>query len=296
MSCIEDGGNLAMKDNRPFRLGRIDYANAWPLFHYISEETADGLEIVRDVPSGLNRALQTGDIDMSAISSFSYAENADRYYILPELSVSSPSRVNSILLFLNKPLDEVLCGTIAVTNTSATSVNLLRVLMEQRFGGAPTYVAQPPNLDAMLAKADAALLIGDPAIRASWQQRGGTVLDLGELWRNWTGHGMTFALVAVRRELAPSAAHVIERIYRAMQDSKRRSLQELEPLVSKARTLIGGTAEYWHRYFTELKFDFGPREQAGLQLYYDYAYELGLLKRKVKMEYWPTISAVQVNE
>lgn len=294
MSCTRDGGNLAMKHNRPFRLGRIDYANAWPLFHYIQDE--NGLEIVRDVPSGLNRALQAGDIDMSAISSFSYAANAEHYYLLPDLSVSSPSRVNSILLFLNKPLERVLQGTIAVTDTSATSVNLLRILMERHFGGSPHYVAEPPDLDTMLAKADAALLIGDPAIKASWQQRGGTVLDLGELWRTWTGHGMTFALVAVRRDMPPSAAHVIERTYRAMQDSKRRSLHNLSPLVTKACTLIGGTAEYWHRYFTELKFDFGTSEQAGLQLYFDYAYEMGLLERKVKMEYWPTTSAVQVNE
>ncbi|WP_036709819.1 menaquinone biosynthetic enzyme MqnA/MqnD family protein [Paenibacillus pinihumi] len=283
-----------MEASRPFRLGRIDYANAWPIFHYIGDP--DGVEVISKLPSGLNKALSEGELDMAAISSFSYAQNAGDYLIVPDLSVSSPRRVNSILLFLKKPLEQVLQGKIAVTNASATSVNLLKIIMKRYYEAAPEYVTQPPSLEAMLAESDAALLIGDDAIRASWENTRYEVLDLGELWRNWTGYGMTFALVAVRKSAAFAEPGTLAKVYQVLRESKRRSLVNLEPLVSKACTLIGGTADYWYRYFTELNYDFGPAQQAGLQLYFNLASELGLLPHKVEMEYWTNPSAVQVNE
>ncbi|MBJ6363528.1 menaquinone biosynthetic enzyme MqnA/MqnD family protein [Paenibacillus sp. GCM10012307] len=283
-----------METSRPFRLGRIDYANAWPIFHYFGD--MGGVEVVSELPSSLNQALFAEELDMSAISSFSYAQNADNYLILPDLSVSSPRRVNSILLFLKKPLEHVLRGKIAVTNTSATSVNLLKMIMKRYYEASPAYVTQPPSLEAMLADSDAALLIGDHAIKASWENSRYEVLDLGELWRNWTGYGMTFALVAVRKSAALAAPATLARVYQALWESKQRSLVNLEPLVRKACTLIGGTADYWYRYFTELNYDFGPAQQAGLQLYFNLANELELLPHKVEMEYWTNPSAVQVNE
>ncbi|RAP76387.1 menaquinone biosynthesis protein [Paenibacillus montanisoli] len=285
--------------NRPITVGRIDYANVWPIFHYAEQQLPqERFRIEKRVPAALNKALRQGEVDITSMSSYAYAENASDYLLLPNLSVSAKGRVNSILLFLKKPLEEVLKGRIAMTATSATSVNLLKILMKLYYNSEPSYVTMEPNLDEMLAEADAALLIGDTAIHASWanKERGLTVIDLGELWRNWTGYGMTFALVAVRKEIAAADPEAVSTVLHALTESKERSLSNLQPLVDKACALLGGDAAYWSRYFKELHYNFGTDEQAGLTLYFDYAHQLGLLPHEVQMQFFTDHAALKVNK
>ncbi|MFC4808491.1 menaquinone biosynthetic enzyme MqnA/MqnD family protein [Paenibacillus sp. GCM10023250] len=288
-----------METNRPITVGRIDYANVWPIFHYAEEQLpTDRFRIEKRVPAALNRALKQGEIDITSMSSFAYAEHADRYLLLPDLSVSAKGRVNSILLFLKKPLEDVLTGRIAMTATSATSVNLLKILMKLYYRAEPSYVTMEPSLDDMLAEADAALLIGDTAIHASWankqKDRGLTVIDLGALWNSWTGYGMTFALVAVRKEVAERDPGAVADVLRALTASKERSLRDLKPLVNKACAQLGGEPSYWNRYFQELHYNFRSDEQAGLSLYFDYAHQLGLLPHEVRMRFFEDHAALKV--
>jgi chorismate dehydratase len=272
-----DGGGRG----RPLRIGRIEYTNAWPVFHHFD---AAGLsvpaETVQDVPASLNRRLAGGDIDIAAISSFAYGLHADRYYLLPDLSVSARGRVQSILLFMKEPLERVVRGKIAVTTTSATSVALLKIIMERFYGGRPIYEEAEPSLERMLERADAALLIGDHAIRASWQPHGYRVLDLGDVWHLWTGRWMTFAVWAVRKETAEACPEAVAEIAAALVASKERSLRDLSPVVERAVERIGGTADYWRGYFGNLRYDFGSEQRAGLALYFRYARELGLIDRE----------------
>ncbi|MBB6735756.1 menaquinone biosynthesis protein [Cohnella sp. CBP 2801] len=272
----------------PLRIGRIDYANVWPVFHEFRPERLEcRSELVYGMPAELNRMLRTGEIDVSAVSSFAYGLNADDYWLLPDLSVSSFGRVQSLLLFVKSPMEKVRFGKIAMTTTSATTVNLLKIVMEKFYGGRPVYETAEPDLDAMLERADAALLIGDHAIRASWREHGYRVLDLGDLWRLWTGHGMTYAVWAVRRDSARRHPEAVGEIYRALLASKRRSAENPEPLVSEAVRRIGGTESYWRCYFAGLSHDFGAKQRAGLSLYFQYARELGLLAEPVSLTDWP---------
>jgi len=229
------------------------------------------------LPAALNRKLQAGDIDMAAISSYAYGISSDSYYVLPNLSVSAFGRVQSILLFLKSPLERVLHGKIALTTASATSVNLLKIIMEKFYGGKPTYEDAEPSLENMLQNSDAALLIGDHAIRASWTEHGYRVLDLGEIWNLWTGHWMTFALWAVRKDAAHRDPESFQAIYEALIDSKGKSSRDMGPVIRKAMDQIGGNEAYWQSYFSHLCHDFGPDQKAGLQLYFQYARELGLM-------------------
>lgn len=274
---------------RPISIGKIQYTNAWPIFHHfdpaaLSYET----QMYTDMPATLNRKLRAGDIDMAAISSYAYGLSSDSYYLLPNLSVSSFGRVQSILLFLKSPLEKVIHGKIALTTTSATSVNLLKIIMEKFYGGKPTYEDAEPSLEKMLENADAALLIGDHAIRASWLKHGYKVLDLGELWNLWTGHWMTYALWAVHKEMAHRSLEAIWGIYEGLLESKARSSRDLEPIISMAIRQIGGTSEYWSHYFQHLCHDFGTEQKAGLQLYFQYARELGLMTDEVNLSELPS--------
>src|SRR5258707_8834665 len=113
----------------------------------------------------MNAALLVGEIDISNVSSVAFGQHAREWLLVPHLSVAAHGRVESVLLFSWhadwRGLDE---GAIAVSSDSATSVALVKLLAEQRYGARPRYVATTPDLDAMLAEHDAALLIGDIAL------------------------------------------------------------------------------------------------------------------------------------
>lgn len=277
-------------DKPSIRIGRIDYTNVWPIFfHFQPKGTSIPTEMIPAVPSTLNQAMREGNIDMGPISAYAYGVSSRDYALFPDLSVSALNKVNSILLFLKKPLNEVLEGKIALTTTSATSINLLKIIVAKQYKKNPEYIAMDPDLDEMMKEADAALLIGDHAIRSYWsneQDPRYEVLDLGEMWYNWTGHWMTFAVWAVRKEAILKHPHDISLIVDAFRDSKLRSLADPEPLVQDAVKQLGGTEEYWRYYFKELNYDFGPEQQKGLQLYFEYAYELGLIDHKVQLDIW----------
>lgn len=282
---------------RPIIVGGIDYANAWPLFYGLETyPPGHPYELVSKVPSKLNALLRQGELDVSAISSFSYGQYSSQYVLLPGLSVGTAGKVHSILLFLKEPIDTIKPRRIAVTTTSETSVNLLKIIMTMRYECEPEYVSAEPDLDAMLADSDAALLIGDPAIQASWRNTCYQVMDLGEQWNSWTGLGMTYAVVAAAKGAATEAKDAILSVYAALRDNMNRNCGNPEPLVSLACERIGGSPAYWHTYFRTLQYDFGPKLQEGLRLYFRYAKELGLLRHDVRLDFMEEQSPQKVKE
>ncbi|WMT43478.1 menaquinone biosynthesis protein [Paenibacillus sp. D2_2] len=285
------------RENEDILIGKIKYTNCWPMFHHFKPDAlSQKSRLVTEVPSILNRRMLEGSLDISPVFSFAFGYGAEQFVLLPDLSVSSNGQVNSILLFSRKPPEQIRNGVIALTNTSATSVNLLKIIMEKAYGGSPTYWDSEPDLDLMMANSDAALLIGDNAISASWSNEEFIVTDLGEVWKQWTGYGMTFAVWAVQRSFAEDQPELLTEVSRAFQESKHQSLRDLSPLVEEACSEIGGTREYWRHYFNNLSYDFNEPMQKGLAMYFSYAYELGLLKHKVQMNVWNENMLTRVKE
>lgn len=286
-----------MTNHLPIRIGEINFANAWPIFYnFPHEHFKDEIEFVSQVPTSLNLALAKNEIDLAAISSFAYGEDFSKYLLFPDLSVSAFGEVQSLLLFYSKALNDLGHGTIALPTTSATSVNLLKILLTKFSGINPQYQYAAPVLNDMMEHAEAALLIGDDAIKANWSKHSYKVADLGEMWRRATGKWMSFAVWAVRKQVVQEQPELVARIYKAFIYSKQQSLANLNPLITQAQQTIGGNAAYWQRYFTQLKYDFGHEQWEGLQLYYDYAYELGLLKQKVPIQIWQDTKLNRVKE
>jgi chorismate dehydratase len=276
-----------MKKDKPIRIGRIDFTNVWPIFHYFPKERlAHKVEVELQVPTELNRAMFAGRVDMGPISSFAYGEGFGRYVLFPDLSVSAYGKVNSILLFHKKPLKQLLYSKISLPTTSATSVNLLRIIFEKFYNGKPDYAYARPSLEEMMSESDAALLIGDDAIKAHWNNTRYEVTDLGELWKSLTGQWMTFAVWAIRKEAVRMHPSLIQQVYHAFLWSKEQGMRYPEPMIAEAKRTIGGTDLYWRNYFSQLSYDFGEEQWAGLHLYFEYACELGLLKQQVPFDIW----------
>jgi chorismate dehydratase len=284
-------------DNK-IRIGRISYTNVWPIYYYFPQlVNKDEVEIIQQVPTGLNKALAAGEIDMSAVSSFAYGESFEDYVLYPDLSVSTHGKVNSILLFHEKPLEEIANGRICLPTTSATSVNLLKIILEKFYGGKPSYTYAPPVLgDMMLNKQDAALLIGDDAIRESWRNTRYRITDLGEEWAKWTGQWMSFAVWAIRKATVNKHPKLVQKVFDAFMQSKQMIRENPEPMIQEAQSAIGGSVEYWRDYFSNFCNDFGSQQWNGLQTYYQYCWELGNLPKQVSIEIWSKNSVARVAE
>ena len=269
------------------RIGRIDYTNVLPLFYYFPEnQFADEIEMKVQVPTELNQAMASGEIEIGPISSFAYGQSFEDYVLFPDLSVSSVGRVGSLLLFHKKPLEEIANGTISLTTASATTVHLLKMIMAKFYNGRPTYLTAAPNLDEMMLSADAALLIGDDAIRANRSNTEYQVTDLGELWNRHTGESMTYAVWAVSKKAVMQQPALVTRIYNSFVQSKEHSFANLETVAQAAMSKAGGSESDWLSYFNRLCYDFGPKQWSGLQLFFKYAWELGFFERPVSIQIW----------
>lgn len=268
---------------KPIRVGEISFTNILPIYHYFDSRGIE-VEWIPQVPSQLNRGMAKGEIDMGPISSFAYAEQYPNYVLMPDLSVSSHGPVGSIFLFTREAeLKDLRKAKIALPSTSATSVALLRILMELFEEGQPEYVTMQPSLDKMMVEADAALLIGDDALLATWSNPGYRALDLGQEWYNRTGLSMVFAVWAVRREIAANRPQELKEVYDRFMESKARGQIEMGPVISKAQQRLGGSTAIWEEYYQKLIYDFGPNQQEGLNTFYHYAAKLGLLPTDAKV-------------
>ena len=271
--------------SRP-RLGHIQFINCLPLYYgLVKNDVLLDVDFVKAAPAELARELLDGRLDVAPIPAIEYARHADDLLVLPEIAISSDGEVQSILLLSKVPAEELSGRTVALTDTSRTSQVLARVLLEKRWGVSCEYVEMPPDLPQMLREADAALLIGDDALRAYWQPPEGLhVYDLGSEWKSWTGLPFVYAVWAVRRGFAeqqPAATHAVDEAIMGSLGYCREHLDEISEYAARWEPF---SAEQFRRYFDALAFRFEPRYREGLKRYLQEAVAIGQLERVPAIE------------
>lgn len=259
------------------RIGRIEYANCTPLFHVLQEQfPCSGYEFVAGVPAELNRMLLTGDIDVCPSSSIEYAYHPDRYTILPQLSISSIGAVASVLLFSKVPVEKLDGQNILLSSESATSVNLLKILLGQHFGCSCTYEVARKSITAADGESSALLLIGDSALRTSLEKSDLFVYDLGEIWYSWTGFPFVFALWLCRNEVAEGIE--LKRLAWQLIQAKELAPRCLEQIAAHAKEVSWMGCDRLLAYWRDnISYHLDERAQAGLKLYYAKCFEIGLI-------------------
>lgn len=255
------------------RLGHIDYSNCIPVHARLLAEAPPDVQVVRGVPTQLNAALANGGIDVAPCSSIEYARHASDWRILPGFAIGATGAVRSILLETSRPLCELDGAAIAVPTASATSIVLLRILLELRSGVKPHLESydQAARSDPLAHGAAAALRIGDVALtRRAPNHR--TVLDLGTLWHEWTGLPFAFAVWQVRSDMGADA---IARLIGLLADSRAWFLQREEELARRHAPGYGlapaGLLDYWR----SLRFELDESMQRGLLHFFRLAADLG---------------------
>jgi chorismate dehydratase len=270
------------------RVGHIAFLNCLPLYYGLVHDGALlDMDLTRGTPTELNRSLIEGDLDVAPVSSVEYLRHAADLLLLPDLTVSCDGPVQSIALAGRVPPQDLHARRVALTTTSATSQVLTRIILGERYGVAPEYSTCPPDLDRMLAAADAALLIGDPALHVLWRPPAGLhVRDLGAEWHAHTGQAMVFAVWAVRREYAARAPHLVAEVLDAFRRSLAYSLDEVHRIARAAARWESLPADVLEGYFRTLRFEFGPRYRAGLREFARRAVAHGALERVPDLEFF----------
>ncbi|HUN87615.1 MAG TPA: menaquinone biosynthesis protein [Terriglobales bacterium] len=264
------------------RISAISFLNTAPLmwdFEHPSpgqRRLQDQFEITYTVPSNCAAELSAGTADIGIIPSITYA-TIPGLAILPDAAIAARNAVRSILLVLNQPLEQV--RTVALDTSSRTSVALTQILFSKYFPGSGMreYVAMAPDLDQMLGRCDAALLIGDSALQVDRARY--TALDLAEEWHRFTGKPFVFAFWAVRMAalVRGGSGYDLAEVFSRSRDHGLEP-ENLDVIAGEWAARVNLTPDGVKSYLTEnIHYTLDPENTDGLELFYRYAADLGLI-------------------
>jgi chorismate dehydratase len=250
------------------RVGHIQFLNCLPLYWGLVHSGALlDVELTRDTPDRLSDRLVEGDLDVAPISLVEYLRHADDLVLLPDLAVGSDGPVMSCVIASQLPLERLDGELVTLGSTSRTTVELAKMVLEERVGVRPRYLTCPPDLAAMMQESAAAVLIGDAALRATLHDGPRLRLDvhdMGAAWRDWTGLPMVFAVWAARRDFATANPGLVKDVHEAFVRSLELSLSRVDEVAASAARWEDFDAAALVGYFTTLDFSLGERQLAGL--------------------------------
>lgn len=243
--------------------------------------------MVKGVPSELNLKLRHGEIDLCPSSSIEYGKYPENYFILPDLSISSVGAVRSVLLFSRVPIEELDGAAIGLTTDSDTSVNLLRILLAKQFGIRTDMLRTGLPLREALGRFSALLLIGDAALQESMAAEGLYVYDLGELWYRFTGLPFVFALWLVTRKAVREKREAVGSLLADLLRAKERAYSSYDAIAATCRERQWMSRDALIEYWKVISYELTPDHLLGLQTFYRYAAELGILPGEPAVELFP---------
>lgn len=257
------------------RIGEIDYANVYPLFHYL--RNIPGLTFVKGVPSVLNKMIRESGLDIAPCSSIEFARYSESYTVVPDISISCIGDVKSVMLYSDIPLKELNGKKIFLTGESSTSVVLYKILAKKFF-----------NIDTGFTndadEASGSVLIGDKALFHYYSQRYAYQVDLGKAWFEMTGLPFVFALwiMPVENRIAP---HRMTSFIQQLGEIKNNSKKNLAALIEQY-SFKGLTPYQIIDYWETINYDLSEQHIQGLNLYYQMASEIGELKKTPKLRFF----------
>ena len=239
------------------RIGVVDYLNAWPLAWALMTERYDPTKFTPEYlsPAAVADGLADGSLDVGLVPSVELLR-IPGIARLPGLCVASAHEVRSVLLVCQGETREI--KSVAVDANSRTSTVLVQILLRERYAVEAEVVAAQPDIESMLEQADAALLIGDPALKIDRDQY--RCLDLAAEWRALTGHPFVFAVWAAREELAADP-DLLDLLHRSLD----MGIGEIAAVESRAARQLGLDVATAHAYLSRhLHYRLEEEEERGL--------------------------------
>ncbi len=286
------------------RISIVEYLNTAPLVWGFAEGPLEGkYELSFTVPSQCAEALRRGDVDVAIIPSIEY-QRMENVVVLPGMAVAAKGEVRSILVVSKRPID--MAKRIALDSSSRSSAALVKLLAAGYWGIKPEYVEAAPDPSEMLKEADAALIIGDPALRVALKMEalaaklpgGGSccqgdpedmpvpgfetvfVYDVAYQWREMTGRPCVLAIWAGRRDA------ITPEVVADFQESKRYGMEHIREISEAASVKLDLPAKALERYLVDnIDFNLDADNLEGLRLYYEKSAAAGLIPSNSPIEF-----------
>jgi len=301
--------NIAASDDQGralnnLRVSIVEYLNAAPLvWGFTDGPLAGKYDLSFTVPSQCAEELRRGEADLGIIHSIEY-QRIDGVVALPGMAIASKREVRSLLVVAKKPIE--MAKRIALDTSSRSTIGLVRLLAADHWRIAPEFVEAAPDPSEMLREADAALLIGDPALRISLKMEALAgkspsgeqccqgdpedmpvpgfetlfVYDVIHQWREMTGKPAVLAIWAGRRDA------VTPEVLADFAASKQYGLERIREISEAASIKLDLPPRALERYLTEnIHFDLDEDNLAGLELYFEKAAAAGLITRNKPLEF-----------
>lgn len=270
------------------RVSAVSFLNTSPLVWGLLHGPQQGrLDVRFVVPAECADDLREDRADIGLVPIIELARQPN-LAVIPGSGIVCQGPVRSILLVSKKPIGEI--ATLAADTSSRTSVVLTQLVTQSKGNGPVTVTPHDPDLDAMLETADAALIIGDPALRidpamSSWRGQAVHVYDIGGEWVEWTGLPMVFAVWAARRDIDLETVDLFEQ-------SKAYGVAHPEDIVETESATRLFEPALVRQYITEyISYDLGPRERRAIDQFLRLAGEAGFAPRSAQARYLETSAA-----
>ncbi len=288
------------------RISIVQYLNTAPLvWGFTNGPLRDKYDLSFTVPSQCAKALQNGLADIAIIPAIEY-QRIDDLVILPDMAIASKKQVRSLLIVAKKPIEQV--KRFALDRSSRSTQALTRILCAEKWKIAPQFFEASPNIADMLQQADAALVIGDPALRislgiekVSWPGAEGQTIcpaatlgitsaellyvhDVVAEWRSLTGLPAVLAVWAARRDIVTPE---LTEDFTASRDLGLAHIAEICAGASRELELPQQALESYLR--ENIDFFLDAENRRGLELYYEHAAKLGLIPRAKPAEWAPLV-------
>jgi chorismate dehydratase len=293
------------------RISVVEFLNTAPLVWGFTDGPLQGrYDLSFTVPSLCAEALRSGQVDVAIIPAIEY-QRMEGMVVLPEMAVAAKGEVRSILVLAKKPIEQA--RRIALDTNSRSSVALTRLLCGGLWRIAPEFIDAAPDPVAMLAEADAALVIGDPALRirlkvdallAKAPDAKGCcssdlasdmddvpvpgvdtlfVYDVADEWRRMTGKPCVLAIWVGRREL------ITPDVVADFLASKEYGLARIGEIAETASLKLDLPPRDLESYLQDaINFSLDPANLEGLELYFRQSAAAGLIPRAKPIEFAAT--------
>lgn len=265
------------------RLGKIDFLNTLPFFYSPAEQPAQSdILFVKGAPQEINEKMLRREIDMGFTSSFFYALHPEDFLILPGYCIGASGKAGSVTLYSREPVEGLNGKTIGLSSKSLSAATLLKVYLAKRCGFLNRFEISTLSPEEMLSRFGACLLIGDEAL---FFKPGQThIYDLSECWLEWTGTPFCFAVWTVRKDFFEQNPSLVRDAHEWLGRNLDRNTANPSEMISAyegpavQKTVVA-------EYLKSLEYRLTPDLERGLKLFFEYAADCGLVKKRVNLNF-----------
>jgi chorismate dehydratase len=245
----------------PFRLAASSYLNSAPLiWSFLHGSKRGQVDFVEAVPARCAQLLSQAEVEGALVPVIEYQRIAGGA-LVPDVCVGSQKEVLSVVL-VSKDTELEHIRSVALDESSRTSATLVKVIFREFLDREPAWTVRTPNLQEMLERNDAALIIGDPGM--TFPRHGLKIWDMANVWTEYTGLGFVFAMWMIADRGVERARQV------DFEGARDEGVAHVEEIVAEYRQKIPMPVEELRKYLTEnIVFHVDESMKRGLQLYFE---------------------------